>query len=131
MSEYKLYIKFTPELSQEIRDKYTEKQGQLSEDSGFDLYCDDNYTITGDKPCHFIDLKINCAMMNTTTGRYVGYYLYPRSSFSKKRLIMGNHTGIIDSGYRGNIKGAVRLYPTPINELETIDMFKIISNMCS
>ena len=36
----------------------------------------------------------------------IGYYLYPRSSISKTPLILANSVGIIDSGYRGNIKAA-------------------------
>lgn len=36
------------------------------------------------------------------------YYLYPRSSISKTPLILANHVGIIDSGYRGFIAGAFR-----------------------
>ena len=36
---------------------------------------------------------------------YVSYYLYPRSSVSTKTpLRLANSVGIIDSGYRGNIK---------------------------
>ena len=38
-------------------------------------------------------------------ARYVGYYLYPRSSTgSKTPLRMANSVGIIDSGYRGNLQ---------------------------
>ena len=36
------------------------------------------------------------------------FYLYPRSSISKTPLMLANHTGIIDSGYRGNLKVAMR-----------------------
>lgn len=41
-----------------------------------------------------------------------GYYMYPRSSISKTPLMLANHTGIIDSGYRGNLIAAVRYLPT-------------------
>jgi dUTP pyrophosphatase len=34
---------------------------------------------------------------------YVGL-LFPRSSLTKTKLILGNHVGVIDSGYRGEIK---------------------------
>jgi hypothetical protein len=40
-----------------------------------------------------------------------GYYMYPRSSMSKTPLMLANHTGIIDSGYRGNLIAAVRWLP--------------------
>lgn len=36
------------------------------------------------------------------------FYLYPRSSISKTPLMLANHTGIIDSGYRGWLIGAFR-----------------------
>lgn len=34
---------------------------------------------------------------------YVGL-IFPRSSLSKKDLIMANHVGVLDSGYRGELK---------------------------
>lgn len=37
-----------------------------------------------------------------------GYYTYPRSSLSKTPLVLANHVGIIDSGYRGWLMGAFR-----------------------
>ena len=43
-------------------------------------------------------------------NRYVGYYLYSRSSISKRGLILVNSVGIIDCGYRGNLK--IALYNT-------------------
>jgi dUTP pyrophosphatase len=36
------------------------------------------------------------------------YMMYPRSSISKTELMLSNHTGIIDSGYRGFLMGAFR-----------------------
>ena len=42
------------------------------------------------------------------SDKYVGYYLYPRSSFHKYNLVVGNHLGIIDAGYRGPITGMVK-----------------------
>ena len=36
------------------------------------------------------------------------YYVYPRSSMSKTPLMLANHVGIIDSGYRGWLIGAFR-----------------------
>ena len=42
-----------------------------------------------------------------TVGAPTGYYVYPRSSISKSPLRLANNVGIIDSGYRGNVKGVV------------------------
>ena len=36
-------------------------------------------------------------------GRPSAFYMYPRSSISKTPFRLANNTGIIDSGYRGNL----------------------------
>jgi dUTP pyrophosphatase len=48
-----------------------------------------------------VDLQVKCRMDDD--GECVGFYTYPRSSISKTPLILSNHVGIIDSGYRGNL----------------------------
>lgn len=48
---------------------------------------------------------------------YVGL-LYPRSSISKYHLVLANSVGVIDSGYRGEIK--VRFKKTSNNAYETL-----------
>lgn len=40
-----------------------------------------------------------------------GYHLFPRSSIAKTQLIMSNHVGVIDSGYRNNLLAAFRYFP--------------------
>ena len=58
---------------------------------------------------------------------YVSYYLYPRSSTGTKTpLRLANSVGIIDSGYRGNIKAAFDINSTYFNKNQE---FKIESNM--
>ena len=58
--------------------------------------------------CELIDMFIKCEMIDNNKQRSVGFYVYPRSSMSKTPLMLGNHVGIIDSGYRGSIKVALR-----------------------
>ena len=70
--------------------------------SGFDIFVPYE-TCVPEKEVLFLKHNISCAMRNNS-----GYYLYPRSSISKTPLMMANHVGIIDSGYRGNIIGALR-----------------------
>lgn len=41
---------------------------------------------------------------------YVGL-IFPRSSISKKNMLLTNHVGVIDSGYRGEIKFAFKEIP--------------------
>ena len=60
----------------------------------------------------FISMNIQCEMNIYDKATHcwgpTSYYLYPRSSMSKTPLMLANQTGIIDSGYRGNIIGAFR-----------------------
>jgi len=76
-------------------------------DSGYDLYyCGPDIVIppfTEKVGSTMLGLGISCQPMFIG-----GYYLYPRSSLSKTPLILGNHVGIIDNGYRGEIMAAVK-----------------------
>ena len=54
-----------------------------------------------------VDLEIKAAMYQVTHEdvKPYPYYMYPRSSMgSKTKLRLANSVGIIDSGYRGNLK---------------------------
>ena len=107
----------------ELKEKYTQKANEHNEkmlfndypDSGFDLFVPETQSFTEQFSCKMIDFKIKAEMLYSKNGskeknewNSCGYYLYPRSSISKTPLMMANHTGIIDSGYRGFIKGAFR-----------------------
>lgn len=74
--------------------------------AGFDLFVPDKHVLKNGFKSQMIDLKVKCEMIyeNKTTG----FYMFPRSSISKTPLILANHTGIIDSGYRGSLMAAVR-----------------------
>lgn len=80
--------------------------------SGFDLFLPENYSFE-DFDAKFVNYKIKCEMISYetihNTSRPSAFYLYPRSSISKTMLVLANHVGIIDSGYRGNIIAAFRL----------------------
>ena len=81
--------------------------------SGFDLFCPSNVDCTHINK-YMLDHNISCSM--TYEGRYVGYYLYVRSSTPiKTPLRLANNVGIIDSGYRGNIKGCFDIIDTKSN----------------
>ena len=70
--------------------------------AGFDLFCPDNIESKSSRQV-IIDHKIMCSMK--LGHKYVSYYLYSRSSTPVKTpLRLANSVGIIDSGYRGNIK---------------------------
>tara|TARA_B100000424_G_scaffold180756_1_gene139815 strand:- start:11 stop:802 length:792 start_codon:yes stop_codon:yes gene_type:complete len=70
--------------------------------AGFDLLCPITHEINNEEMV-ILDHYINCCMK--LDYKYVGYYLYSRSSTPiKTPLRLANNVGIIDSGYRGNIK---------------------------
>lgn len=82
--------------------------------SGFDLYipCD---TETKQFQTSFVDLGIKATMtcqfeLNDSSNNGIAYQIYPRSSLSKYPIILANHVGIIDSGYRGNLIAAFRSF---------------------
>lgn len=85
-------------------------------DSGFDLIVPDD--VMFDKPFEttMIDFKVKAEMLYYIVDREhfmnSAFCLYPRSSICKEPLMLANHTGVIDSGYRGNIKGAFRWFKT-------------------
>ena len=81
--------------------------------SGFDLFCPTNVECTHINK-YMLDHNISCSM--TYEGKYVGYYLYVRSSTPiKTPLRLANNVGIIDSGYRGIIKGCFDIIDTKSN----------------
>ena len=82
---------------------YLASQDDVCYDSGFDLLCPENIVWNEDIPIYMLDHNISCAM--TFNNKYVGYYLYMRSSTPiKTPLRLANNVGIIDSGYRGTIR---------------------------
>ena len=73
-------------------------------DSGFDLYISRRIELNSGSTL-LCDLEVKCAVYKN--GKPVGYYLYPRSSISKTEFRLSNNVGIIDSGYRGNLKVSI------------------------
>tara|TARA_B110000967_G_C18901727_1_gene576002 strand:- start:3625 stop:4182 length:558 start_codon:yes stop_codon:yes gene_type:complete len=81
-------------------------------DSGFDLLVPENAILDPISKTTFINFQIKCEMgcynSKTKSLTQSPYYIYPRSSISKTPLMLANHTGIIDLGYRGDLIGAFR-----------------------
>jgi len=85
--------------------------------SGFDLFFPESVTFDN-LNTKMVDFQVKCEMKYYNTLENVskpsGFYLYPRSSLSKTPLMLSNHVGVIDSGYRGFLMGAFRnLESTP------------------
>jgi dUTP pyrophosphatase len=74
--------------------------------AGFDLFVPETTDVPSINPT-MISMHVKCEMLNSDNVS-CGYYMFPRSSISKTPLMLANHTGIIDSGYRGNLIGAFR-----------------------
>jgi len=75
--------------------------------SGFDLFVPEKTEISSTiVPAAMVSMDIKCEM--TDNNGTSPYFMFPRSSFSKTPLLLANHTGIIDSGYRGFLIGAFR-----------------------
>ena len=76
--------------------------------AGFDLFVPETVGVPNSaESCKMISMDVKAEMLDKG-DRSIAYYMYPRSSLSKTPLVLGNHVGIIDSGYRGNLIGAFR-----------------------
>jgi dUTP pyrophosphatase len=100
-----LHIKFADNLSHEIRNYYAKKSLEISNDSGFDLICPDDFSLKSMESTT-IDFKIQCKFVDNNNSS--AYLLMPRSSISKTNLMMMNSIGLIDKDYRGNIMAKVK-----------------------
>ena len=78
-------------------------KGNSKNDSGFDLYVPQSITIEAGE-IKLINMGVKCAVTKNTEPS--PYYLYARSSVSKRGIILVNSVGIIDSGYRGPLMAA-------------------------
>ena len=106
---YLLKIQIDDEL---LREVYYEKVSEHNKkvmtnqhpDSGFDLFQPRDLVIP-ESCTRLYDLEVKCAAYKD--DKPVGFYLYPRSSIYKTVFRLANNVGIIDSGYRGNLKVAL------------------------
>jgi dUTP pyrophosphatase len=84
-------------------------------DSGFDVLVPTETGFQQPFVTQFIDMKIKTEMfyceVDTDRISTCAFNVHPRSSISKTPLMLANHTGIIDSGYRGSLIGAFRMLP--------------------
>lgn len=76
--------------------------------SGFDIFVPVDTLVPYESIITSFLLDFNIKTEMTYEEMPAAFYIYPRSSFSKTPLVLSNHVGIIDSGYRGNLKGALR-----------------------
>jgi dUTP pyrophosphatase len=117
-------------LNIKVGDKYKEYYETFNShhngDSGIDLY---NATSNITKPFDVttVDFNIQCEMIDLETNEYSSYLLVPRSSLSSTCFQLANSVGIIDAGYRGNIKAKVRNCHMTDAEFPTGSWFQIVA----
>lgn len=103
-------------------------------DSGFDVYVPDDVSFTDLNTSKFIDMNIKCEMVYCSIAgdniSNCAFYLHPRSSISKTPLMLANHTGVIDAGYRGNIIGAFRCLSLGDNNNYTVSKHQRLLQIC-
>ena len=126
----------------ELRQKYTSLSQAHNDkmftsvypDSGVDLYVPDDVTFDKHFESKFIDMQIKTKMIyhDTATMSRIccGFYTHPRSSISKTPLMLANHTGVIDSGYRGNLIVAFRWLPSGEDTSYTVIQHTRLLQVC-
>jgi dUTPase len=85
-----------------------EIKDDAEEENNSDIATERKTTVKSESTIAFNKVELNSFEEYMSTG----YYLYPRSSIAKTQLMMANHVGVIDSGYRNNLLCAFRYLPT-------------------
>ena len=96
--------------NENVKSYYKNHSSYNKGDSGLDLFVPEDIEVKCGETV-FVDLQIKCELLDKE-NKNISYYLYPRSSISKTPLILANSVGIIDAGYRGSIKAAVKYIPS-------------------
>ena len=120
--------------------EHNKKMENTYYDAGFDLLNPEKIILDQENNLNIVKInhKIKCCakivkkVSNNLKVRPTGYYLYPRSSISKLPLRLANNTGIIDSGYRGNIIGVFDVNKQLINNnIHNIEKYQRILQLCA
>jgi len=102
--------------------------------SGFDLMIlqDVKYTVPFTTVMVDLGLKMEMFHRKPIFSRYdsTAFHILPRSSLSKTPLMQSNHVGVIDSGYRGNLKVPLRFLPEPGIECYTAEKKSRLVQVC-
>ena len=136
------------EHSEFLLSKYETRVNYHTEDSGLDLFFPEDVTVEP-RSSKTIGLGISCESFKNQSDKENGincaYYLYPRSSISRTPIRLANSVGIIDAGYRGELKVVVdnmnyqgepytitagtRLFQICAPDLSPFDHVQIVNNL--
>jgi len=122
------------ELVELYREHITKHNQAITTDnfpnSGFDIFVPNTTVFSTPNMSQMVNHEIKGEMVFcdriTMTQEPSAYMLYPRSSLSKTPLMLANHVGIIDSGYRGFLIGAFRL----LGQEYTVDKYTRLMQVC-
>jgi dUTP pyrophosphatase len=105
----------------ELRDLYRKAVNKMNteeykanphKDSGFDVFTPKGELAIAAGETKLVDMQIRCAAYKIVCNGDscikvpCAFFMFPRSSIYKSTVRLANNTGIIDSGYRGNLMGA-------------------------
>lgn len=124
--KYLLNIKIVSE-NLLVKQFYENFKSHHNGDSGIDLFIPNDIIVDLNST---IDFNIQCEMIDLETDTYTSYFVAPRSSIANiTGLMMSNSIGIIDAGYRGNLKAKVyNIVPnTKITISKNSSLFQIIA----
>ena len=103
-------------------------------DAGVDLFSPYTEFVCSSNNVNKLDFKIKCSAQivekdaNGLIHSYnTGYYMHPRSSISKTPVRLANSTGIVDSGYRGNLIGMLDC----LRPQYTVERFDRLIQICA
>lgn len=106
-----MYILYIQPLSADSKALYSKSAADYlakpygERDAGLDLYAAEDTKI--DEGTSMAGMGLKAALYDTARGIFRAYWMLPRSSISKTSLRLANSVGLIDAGYRGEIKAAL------------------------
>jgi len=126
------------ELSELYKEHVNKHNFQILNDeypnSGFDVFVPQDILFNVPYQSTFVNMGIKTAMLNydSILKKMVptGFNVHPRSSISKTPLMLANHSGIIDMGYRGSIIAALRLLPLQDFTKYTVEKHTRLVQIC-
>ena len=125
--EYAYQLNIEEPTNTELLDYYTNLSTNYNGDSGVDLLNIHQINVESFE-VGTVNFNIKCEMINIQTNTFTSFYLVPRSSISNTPFQMANSIGIIDAGYRGEIKAKIRNFNPESSALLTPGKyFQIVS----